>query len=121
MKRLILFIILITLIDIRQSRAQFIHRGTIMYEVKTNLKKTVGNSSWAEGMQDKLPTFKSSFFKLTFDGNHSQYVFDHYDDKEKIPPFMRQNDEKSAWENDFDKSTYLCNKELFGKIGRAHV
>jgi GLPGLI family protein len=101
---------------IKTSAAQFIHRGTVLYEVKTNMKKALGNSSWAENMKDKLPAFKSSFFKLSFKGNRTQYLFDHYDDKEKIPPFLRQDDEKSAWEHDFDRSVYLSNKEVFGTL-----
>ena len=109
-------IVLLTLLGAGTSHAQFIHQGTIVYEVRTNLKKTLGNSTWAESMKDKLPAFKSSFFKLSFNGNHTQYVFDHFDDKENISPFLRQNDEKSAWEHDFEKSTYLSNKELFGSL-----
>lgn len=116
MNRLSIFWTLVLLLNCPQSNAQFISRGTITYEVKTNLKKSLGNNSWAEGMKDKLPTFKSSFFKLSFSENLTQYVFDHYDDKEKIPPFLRQNDEKSFWEHDFDRSTYLSNKELFGTL-----
>jgi GLPGLI family protein len=116
MNRLKRFLVLLSLICIQRSNAQFINQGTIMYEVKTNMKKALGNSSWAESMKDQIPAFKSSFFKLTFNGSKSQYVFDHYDEKEKISPFLRQNDEKSAWEHDFEKSTYLSNKELFGTL-----
>lgn len=111
----VIFTLLLAII-LLPSNAQFINQGTILYEVKTNMKKALGNSSWAEGMKDDLPAFKSSFFKLTFGENRTQYVFDHYDDKEKIPPFLRQNDEKSAWEHSFEKSTYLSNKELFGTL-----
>ena len=116
MNRIIGFITILTILTTHVTLGQFISRGTILYEVKTNMKKTLGNSAWAEGMKDKLPTFKSSFFKLSFDGNRTQYVFDHYDDKDKIPEFLRQNDEKSAWEHDFEKSTYVSNKELFGAL-----
>lgn len=116
LKPFFICIVLYFLMGNKTSTAQFIRQGTILYEVKTNMKKTLGNSSWAESMKDKLPAFKSSFFKLTFKGNRTQYLFDHYDDKEKIPPFLRQNDEKSAWEHDFDQSTYLSNKEVFGTL-----
>ncbi len=98
------------------SQAQFVDKGEIIYEVKTNIKKTLGNSSWAESMKDQLPTFKSSFFKLSFSGNHTQFVFDHFDDKDKLPPFLRQNDEKSVWDHEFEKSTYQSNKEVFGTL-----
>ena len=98
------------------SEAQFVDKGTIIYEIKTNIKKSLGNSSWAESMKDQLPAFKSSFFKLTFSGNHTQFVFDHFDDKDKLPPFLRQNDEKSIWDHELDKSIYLSNKEVFGTL-----
>jgi hypothetical protein len=116
MNRIIGFIAILTISTTHASLGQFLSRGTILYEVKTNMKKTLGNTPWAEGMKDKLPAFKSSFFKLSFDGNRAQYVFDHYDDKDKIPEFLRQNDEKSAWDHDFEKSIYLSNKELFGTL-----
>ena len=112
----ICFSILLLAIMSHQSMSQFIDKGTIVFEVKTNIKKTLSNSTWAESMKDKLPTFKSSFFKLTFNGNHTQYVFDHYDDKDKLPPFLRQNDEKSVWDHQLDKATYVSNKELFGTL-----
>ena len=116
MKRIIVCIATLVISITQPSIGQFISKGTILYEVKTNMKKTLGNTPWAEGMKDKLPAFKSSFFKLSFDGNRTQYVFDHYDDKDKVPEFLRQNDEKSAWDHDFSKSTYLSNKELFGTL-----
>lgn len=116
MKQIRYFFIIVCSIMTLPTVAQFIHQGTILYEVKTNMKKALGNSSWAEGMKDQLPTFKSSFFKLSFNNNRTQYIFDHYDDKEKIPPFLRQNDEKSSWDLDFEKSTYTSNKELFGTV-----
>jgi GLPGLI family protein len=116
MKALRVFFTLLIIWFYSTANAQFISQGTILYEVKTNMKKALGNSSWVEGMKDKLPTFKSSFFKLSFSDNRTQYVFERYDDKDKIPPFLRQNDEKSAWDHDFEKSTYLSNKELFGTL-----
>ena len=134
MKNISIYLSILLFSSINQGAvAQFINKGTILYEVKVNIKKTLGSSTWAESMKDKLPTFKSCFFKLIFNGNHTQYVFDHNDDKDKLPPFMRQNDEKSVWDHAFDKATYVSNKELFGtvfsiqdsiqkiKIGRAHV
>jgi GLPGLI family protein len=120
MKRSFEFLFMLFLFCIQRSNAQFISQGTIMYEVKTNMKKAIGNSSWAESMKDQIPAFKSSFFRLSFKRNHTQYVFDHYDDKERISPFLRQNDEKSGWEHDFEKSTYSSNKELFGTLFSIH-
>ena len=43
-------------------KAQFIESGVIEFEVKTSVKKSMGNSSWAESMKDKLPPFKTSYF-----------------------------------------------------------
>lgn len=96
------------------SYAQFSDKGVIEFEVKTNIKKTMGNSDWAESMKDKLPDFKVSYFTYSFAGNKSIYQFDRWEKKESIPDFLRQTDEKSVWYSDFEQGNFKMKKELFG-------
>ncbi len=97
-------------------KAQFIESGEIIFEVKTNLKKTLGSNTWAENMKDKLPNFKTSYFKFNFSGNKSMYQFDHWGNKDAVPEMFRQSDEKSVWYTDFDVKKFDSKKEVFGSI-----
>ncbi len=83
--------------SVQQLYAQlFISKAVIEYEVKINIKKTMGNSSWAEMMKENMPQFKTGYFQYTFADNKSVYKFDHWDDK-KVPEWMRKSDEENAW------------------------
>ncbi len=86
----------------------------IEFEVKTNLKKTLGNDAWSENMKDKLPNFKTAFYKYRFSKNTSIYQFDHWENKESIPEMFRQSDEKSIWYVDFNNQKYITQKDVFG-------
>ena len=97
-----------------KTNAQFIEAGQIDFEVKTSLKKTMGSSSWAEMMKDKLPDFKTVYFKYNFSGNKSLYQFDHWENKEIIPEMFRQSDEKSVWYSDYNSHQFNMQKEVFG-------
>ncbi len=88
---------------------QFIEKAVIEYEVKTNIKKTMGSSSWEEMLKDAMPTFKTAYYHYTFANNKSVYKFDHWDEKAKIPEFLRKSDEENVWY--FDHSTGKLNMQ----------
>ena len=94
--------------------AQFISKGQIEFEVKTNIKKTMGSSIWAENMKEKMPDFKTSYFTYIFNNNTSLYKFDRWDKKESTMDFFRQSDEKSEWYTNFNDGTFNMKKEVFG-------
>ena len=94
----------------------FIQKANIEFEVKTNFKKSMGNSSWDQMMQDKLPAFKTVYFRFVFEDNHSNYQFDHWQDKEVIPEFMRKSEEESVWYMDHNESKLSMRKTLYGSI-----
>lgn len=93
---------------------QFINKGTIEYEVKTNIKKTLGNSSWAQMMQGKLPNYKTAYYTYTFSNSKSLYRFDHWESKDLLPEFFRQSDEKSYWYTNFETGQFNMQKDVFG-------
>jgi GLPGLI family protein len=93
---------------------QFIDKAVIEYEVKTNVKKTMGNSSWVEMLKDQLPQFKTGYFTFSFADNKSIYKFDHWDEKGKMPEFLRKSDEENAWYFDFTANRYNMQKDVFG-------
>jgi GLPGLI family protein len=93
---------------------QFIDKAVIEYEVKTNVKKTMGNSSWAEMLKDQMPQFKTGYFTFTFADNKSIYKFDHWDEKAKVPEFLRKNDEDNIWYFDFTNNRFNMQKAVYG-------
>lgn len=93
---------------------QFISKAAIEFEVKTNIKKTMGNSSWAEMMSENLPTFKTGYYKFSFSGTKSLYKFERWDEKEKMPDFLRKSDEENQWYFDHGADRYEMQKNVFG-------
>lgn len=99
---------------IKANSQTIIDQAVIEYEVKTNIKKTLGNSSWAEMLKDNLGQFKTAFYTLSIANNKSIYKFDHWDPKGKVPEFLRRGDEESSWFVDQNTGKYIVQKELFG-------
>jgi GLPGLI family protein len=92
----------------------FVNKAVIEYEVKANLKKSMGNSSWAERMADNLPQYKTSYYTFSFDGNKSLYKFDHWDEKLKMPDFLKKSDEENIWFFDHNEGKFSMQKNVFG-------
>ena len=113
MKKIFFFIVLATSMQLNVS-AQFIESGEIEFEVKTNIKKTMGSSSWAEMMKDKLPNFKTNYYTYSFSQNKSLYKFDHWENKDALPEMFRKSDESSTWFFDFNTGKMTMQKEVFG-------
>ena len=114
MKKLLYFIGFLIFTVHSSNAQQFINKAAVEYEVITNVKKTMGNSSWAEMLKDAMPQFKTAYYKYIFADNKSIYKFDHWDAKAKIPEFLRRNDEDNIWFFDFDKERFAMQKNVYG-------
>jgi GLPGLI family protein len=110
----VILVIATCFLAIKSSAQQFIEKAEIIFEVKTNVKKTMGNSSWAEMMKENLPQFKTGYFAYTFANNKSIYKFKEWSADTKLPEWMRKNDEENSWFYDYEKSTYAIQKEIVG-------
>ncbi len=105
----------ITLFSIFSLHAQqFITKAIIEYEVKANIKKTMGNNAWDEMLKENLPTFKTGYYTYTFANNKSVYKFDHWDPTVKIPAFLRVSDEENIWYFDHNTGLYNMQKNVYG-------
>jgi GLPGLI family protein len=114
MKRnIITALLLIFTVSFSQAQ-QFVENAVIEYEVKTNLKKTMGSSSWAEAMSESLPQFKTGYYKYSFANNKSLYKFDRWDEKLKLPEFWRKSDEESSWYFDHAQEKFSMKKNVVG-------
>ncbi len=92
----------------------FIEKATIEYEVKSNIKKNMGNNMWDEMMKDKLPTFKTGYYTFTFADNKSIYKFDRWPETDKMPEYMRKDDESNTWFFDHNTDKMIIQKNIFG-------
>ena len=107
-------IIALLFLSVQIQAQQFINKATIEYEIKVNVKKTMGNNMWAEMLKDNMPAFKTGYYRYTFTDNKSVYKFDHWDPAMKIPEFLRRNDEENVWYFDHESGKFNMKKSVFG-------
>lgn len=112
----ILFIIAAFFLSTASFAQNFIDKATIEYEVKTNIKKTMGSSSWEEMMKDNLPTFKTGYYTFTFADNKSIYKFDHWIAGLKLPEWYRNDDEANRWFYDHKANALNIQKSAYGTV-----
>ncbi|MEO7444794.1 MAG: GLPGLI family protein [Ferruginibacter sp.] len=113
MKKYILVIFFLPVFQFAGAQ-NFLQKAEIEYEVRTNFKKTMGNSRWADMLKDNLPDFKTAYYKYSFADNKSIYKFDHWPAGPKFPEYMRRNDEDNIWYYDHNTDKYQMVKLLFG-------
>lgn len=109
-----IILVAICFIFYADSHAQiFITKAKIEYEVKSDIRKTMGNNTWDEMLKDKLPRFKTGYYTLTFANNKSLYQFDHWGDP-KLPTYMTSDDEYNKYF--YNYNTGICNlqKNVYG-------
>jgi len=102
MKKIIISILLITFFTIKSNAQTFIDKANIEFEVKTNVKKMMGNGSWMEMWKDMMPQFKAGIYQYSFSGNKGIYKFDRWADGPKMPEFFRKDDEQNVYYTDYD-------------------
>jgi GLPGLI family protein len=96
------------------SAQQFIDKAVIEFEVKTSIKKTLSNNSWADMMKDNMSEFKTAYYNYTFANNKSVYKFDRWDVKTKIPSWFKEGDEENIWYFDFNTDHLNMKKQVEG-------
>ena len=116
MKIKIFFFVVLFFATVQSNAQQFINKAVIEYEVKTNIKKTMGSNTWDEMLKETMPQFKTGYYTYTFADNKSVYKFDHWaeDNKGKIPEWLRKSDEENIWYMDFNKNRFNMQKNVYG-------
>lgn len=114
MKNKLYFTVAALLLLANTYAQQFITKAVIEYEVKSNIKKTMGNNTFEEMIKENLPQFKTGYYRFTFADNKSIYKFDHWDDKVKVPEFLRRSDEENVWYVDYNKGVLNMQKNVWG-------
>lgn len=106
-----IFILLATLFFTNFIAAQqFVEKAEIVFEVNTNLKKMMTDTSWDEMMKENLSDLKTSYWKFTFSDNKSIYKFDRWSEKTRIPKYQKDQDEENVWYTDFSTKTRSSQK-----------
>ncbi|MEO6540062.1 MAG: GLPGLI family protein [Ferruginibacter sp.] len=114
MKTVLSLLVMLTIFSVESSAQQFITKAVIEYEVKTNIKKTMGTSSWEEMLKDAMPQFKTGYYLYTFADNKSVFKFDHWPPVLKIPEWLRRNDEENVWYFDHNINKFSMQKTVYG-------
>lgn len=110
-----IYLLAITIFSFADLHAQqFVSKARIEYEVKSNIKKTMGNDMFDEMLKENLPTFKTAYYTFSFADNKSIYKFDHWDEKEKIPSFLKRSDEENIWYTDYNAGKLNMQKNMNG-------
>ncbi|MEO6894223.1 MAG: GLPGLI family protein [Ginsengibacter sp.] len=111
-----IFISMMFLFLFAETHAQiFISKATIEYEVKSDIKKTMGNNNWDNMLKDKLPRFKTGIFNLTFDNDKSIYQFDHWGPP-KLPNNMLEGEDAEKDYFNFATGKYVMQKNVEGSL-----
>jgi GLPGLI family protein len=92
---------------------QYISKGKVEYEVRTNNHKIFGDGIWAEMAKERMPQFSTTYYDLTFDGSKAVYRFNRFDEASKVRLFMNNNIEDNVWYNDYDAKTFIDQKFVF--------
>lgn len=114
MKKITINIILFFTVAFVNAQQQFIDKANIEYEVKTNVKKSMGESPWMEMLKENMPQFKTGYYKFTFSNNKSIYKFDRWADGPKVPEFLRRDDESNIWYLDHEANKIFQQKAVIG-------
>ncbi|MFM2326570.1 MAG: hypothetical protein RIR31_772 [Bacteroidota bacterium] len=110
----LLFLLFILFTIGKINAQQFIDKAEIEYEVKTSIKKTMSNNSWADMLKDNMSEFKTAYYSYTFANNKSIYKFNRWDVKTKIPAWYKQDDEENIWHYDFNTGKVNIQKQVQG-------
>lgn len=113
MKIRLIFLVMMLLTFNQMQAQQFIDKATVEYEVKTNLKKTMGSGFWADLVKDKMPDFKTGYYTLTFANNKSIFKFDHWNNT-NLPKYLTEGDEDNTWYLDRNTNQFAAIKNIWG-------
>jgi GLPGLI family protein len=114
MKKLITIMVACSVLNGAAAQQVFIEKASIEFEVKTNVKKTIGNGRWAEMLKENMPQFKTGYYKFNFSDNKSIYKFDRWAEGPKVPEWMRRDDEMNVYFFDYATEKMVQQKAIVG-------
>jgi len=115
MKTKIFFVCISFFLFFKSDAQHFISKAVIEYEVKANVKKTMGSGVFEDMIKDKMPEFKTAYYTLTLENDKSIYKFDRWNDK--IPEFLKswyQSEENNIWYYNYNSDKCTLQKNIDG-------
>lgn len=97
---------------------KFITSGTIIYEARTNVPKSIpwldndDNDDYYRQLKEQLPQFSMNYYTLVFAGNKSRYSFEKNTDTKIVPEWFRFNGEDDIWYTDFSTHQFINKKTV---------
>jgi GLPGLI family protein len=116
MKTKIFFLLISFFLFFKSEAQHFINKAVIEYEVRANVKKTMGSDAFEEMIKDKLPQFKTAYYTYTFAHGKSIYKFDHWNE-DKMPEFVKrwyQSEESNIWYYNYNNDKCDIQKNIYG-------
>ena len=114
MKKANIVLLLLMIVAFNAKAQLFIDKAVIEFEVKTNVKKTMGNGQWADMLKENMPQFKTGIYQYSFSGNRSIYTFNRWEEGPKVPEFLRRDDEKQIYFFDYNTNKTFQQKAIVG-------
>ncbi|WP_044046541.1 GLPGLI family protein [Niabella soli] len=98
-------LITLLLLSLGSSAQKFITSGSITYEARTNVIKSIPwldeNDDFFRQIKDQVPQFSMNYYTLNFSDNKTIYSFLKNTDTKKVPEWYKFSDEDNIWYNDF--------------------
>jgi GLPGLI family protein len=113
MKKIIFILSICFSSHISFSQQQFIVKGKIEFEKKTNLHKQLEGDSWGETIKKSIPVYKTDYFDLYFSGDKTLYKPGKEVPGQKIPDFMNGPAYDNVVFNNIHEQKFSSQKAVF--------
>lgn len=114
MNKLMICVLVFSAIGASAKAQNYIAEAQVEYEVKTNIKKTMGSGFWADLMKENMQQFKTAYYSYTFHNNEAVFKFDRWTPNNKLPQFMKNDDEENIWYSNFNTGAFSMKKTIQG-------
>ncbi len=116
MKNLILISLMLCAGGVKAQK--FISSGTIEFEVKTNLHKSLTDmwgdeeGDWAKSLIASQPSFTINYYKYHFNNGKANYQYDRSGDTKKPISWLTNVNEDDFWYNDYVSGRFVNQKAI---------
>ncbi|HOZ84542.1 MAG TPA: GLPGLI family protein [Niabella sp.] len=115
MKKIFILLLLISFKNIQAQK--FITSGTIEFEVKFNLQKSMeamlsDNDTWLKDIIASQPKFTTNYYKYSFSGSEAIYKFDRSADQKRPMMWFSNSDEDNIWYNNYKERKFINLKAI---------
>lgn len=114
-----IFFIPLVFFALQINAQKFINSGTIEYEVRTNIRKSIDiddDNEFRKQLIEKLPQFTLNYYTYSFANNKGLYKFARNADKQKVPNWFSMSEDDNVWYNDYTTKEFTDKKAIDDNI-----